>query len=136
MDDRTQALSAYFDAQDDVALAVLFGSYGTERERTDSDVDIAVLWQPRSERAMAMPVDRRMEIVSQLALRTGRAVDLVDLASAGLPILGEALTTGRTLAARDPDIRATLLVRYLIDAADFMPYYERILSERRAAWIG
>jgi len=31
---------------------------------------------------------------------------------------------------------ATLLSRHLFDAADFLPYRNRILAERRQAWIG
>mgnify|MGYP001406658797 CR=1 FL=1 len=56
-----------------------------------------------------------------------------------------------TLAARTrPDPRGThgkrlrgshgacaeLLRRHLFDAADFLPYVERLLAERRRAWIG
>ena len=142
MTDRIAELAEYFEAQDDIALAILFGSYGTAAERPDSDVDVAVLrqWVPARAGPLlvdrGMSIDRRMAIITALATRTGRAIDLIDMASAGIPILGALLTTGRTLVARDPDLRPTLLVRYLIDAADFMPYYERTLRERRAAWIG
>lgn len=31
---------------------------------------------------------------------------------------------------------AALLSRHLFDAADFLPYRNRILAERRQAWIG
>lgn len=44
-----------------------------------------------------------------------------------------ALATG--LLGSDTDY-ATLLSRHLFDAADFLPYRNRILAERRQAWIG
>ena len=28
------------------------------------------------------------------------------------------------------------ILRHLFDAADFLPYVERLLAERRRAWIG
>lgn len=130
----TTFLVDYFSRQDDIELAMLFGSYATALERTDSDLDIAVLG--RGPLRAPLSVERCMSLIAELGALTGRAVDLIDLADAGIPILGSVVTTGRTLLARNPDAATDLLVRYLIDAADFLPYYERTLSERRAAWIG
>ena len=136
MTTRVSELGEYFCAQDDIDLAILFGSFGTAAERPDSDVDVAVLSKLMSAPAHALSIERRMAMVTALAELTGRSIDLIDMATADIPILGAVLTTGRTLIARDPELRPTLLVRYLIDAADFMPYYERTLRERRASWIG
>ena len=48
---------------------------------------------------------------------------------AGEPLLGEVLK-GRRLLGSDTSY-ARLITRHLLDAADFLPYRERILSERR-----
>jgi predicted nucleotidyltransferase len=127
MDDLSR-LADYFERQPDIALAMVFGSFGTSRARRDSDLDVAVL------ASAALSTDRRMSLIDDLSALTGRTIDLVDLATAGLPILGSVLKTGRVLSAHDPSAHGRLLARYLIDAADFLPYYERILKERRAAW--
>lgn len=36
----------------------------------------------------------------------------------------------------DDSTYAKLLTRHLIDSADFLPLWERILAKRRKAWIG
>jgi predicted nucleotidyltransferase len=130
MTELIQALSEYFARQADLDLAVLFGSCAAGRARARSDLDVAVLGN------RALTPGRRLELIGELATISGRPVDLIDLSTAGIPITGAALTTGRTLFERVPGLRTTRLVRYLIDAADFMPLYERTLRERRRAWTG
>jgi len=113
----------------DVGLAIVFGSAASAPLRPDSDVDVAI--QARA------PLDsaEKMRLIAELAQATGRAVDLVDLRVAGEPLLGQVLRHGRRVAGDDATY-AELARRHLIDAADFMPYVERILRERRQAWIG
>jgi hypothetical protein len=62
-------------------------------------------------------------------------VDLIDLKRTGEPLLGQILKHGVRLMGSDTDY-AALLTRHLFDAADFLPYRNRILAERRRAWIG
>lgn len=99
------------------------------RERADSDVDIAV------QAAKALDAQRRIQLVGDIAAATGRAVDLVDLRTAGGPLLGQILTSGQRLLGSEEAFGA-LLSRHLIDDADFGPYAQRMVDERRRAWIG
>ena len=46
------------------------------------------------------------------------------------------LTRGRLIVCKDRSRYADLLLRMLYEEADYMPYYRRILSDRRDAWIG
>lgn len=50
-------------------------------------------------------------------------------------MLGQVLRHGKRLQGTD-EAYAQLLSRHLLDAADFMPYVDRILGTRRQAWIG
>lgn len=111
-----------------IKLAVLFGSLAAGKARPDSDLDLAV--------ADDKPVsaDARMTLIADLAEHVGRPVDLIDLTSAGEPLLGQILTHGRRILGSDERF-AQLLCRHLIDDADFAPYSSRILAERRRAWI-
>lgn len=113
----------------EVRLAILFGSQATGRARLDSDVDAAVLCDG------PMDAPHKMAMIAELADATGRAVDLIDLATVGEPMLGQVLQHGKRLQGTD-EAYARLLSRHLLDAADFMPYVDRILAERRQAWIG
>jgi len=112
----------------EIRLALLFGSRASGRPRADSDVDLAVLadWP--------LAAERRASIIETVALATGCPVDLVDLYHAPEPVLGEALKGVRLLG--DAATQAQLVTRHVLNAADFLPLRERILTERRSAWIG
>lgn len=109
--------------------AYLFGSLATGRARPDSDLDLAVL------AAKALSSEEKAALIGELAELSGRAVDLVDLALAGEPVLGQVLVHGRRILGSDLD-HARLIRRHLFEQADFVPYRNRILAERRQAWIG
>ncbi len=112
----------------EVMLAILFGSLATGRANSNSDVDIAIA----AERPLT--VQDRLRLIEDLAVATGRPVDLVDLAVVGEPLLGEILHEGKRLLGSD-ERYARLLTKHLVEAADFLPYRRRILAERRKAWM-
>ena len=112
-----------------ITLAILFGSCAIGNARPDSDIDIAVT----AERPLTL--GERTELVTEISEATGRPVDLIDLTAAGEPLLGQILTKGRRLTEA-PEPFARLLAQHWLDAADFLPIRNRILEERRKAWIG
>jgi uncharacterized protein len=112
-----------------IRLAILFGSVAQGEAGVESDLDLALLMGGE------MSVETRMDLIEQVALLSGRPVDLIDLSTVGEPLLGQILQTGERLFGSDGEY-GSLLSRHLLDQADFMPYRERILAERRAAWIG
>ena len=112
----------------EIRLAVLFGSTATGEERAESDLDLAV------EAGMPLSVEARIALIGELAEATGRPVDLIDLRTVGEPLLGQIVVHGKRLMGDDVAY-AELIRRHLFDEADFMPYYRRVLAERRQAWI-
>ena len=110
----------------EVQLAILFGSCAKGNATADSDLDLAV--------QADQPLDAELSIrlIGEIAEQLGRPVDLIDLSAAGEPLLGEVLK-GRRLMGSDTSY-ARLITRHLLDAADFLPYRERILAERRKQW--
>lgn len=75
-----------------------------------------------------------MALIDQLAQKTGRPVDLIDLQAAGQPLLGEIFSSGtRIVGSRDAWAR--WVTYHLIEKADFLPLRERMLEERRKAWL-
>jgi len=113
-----------------VILAILFGSIVNDRARSDSDLDIAI--------ATSTPLtpQTHIAIIEDLALAIGRPVDLIDLDRTHNPLLQQILTKGRRVLCQDQTRYAELLLRMVYEEADVMPYYRRILSDRRQAWIG
>ncbi len=126
VDTLLQGVLAQFPA---LVLALVFGSVAEGRERADSDLDIAV--------AADKPLTavEKMNIISALAEQTGRPVDLIDLSGVAEPLLGQIVRHGRRLLGSD-GAYGNLISKHLFEQADFMPYRNRVLAERRAAWIG
>lgn len=109
--------------------ALVFGSVARGRQRADSDLDIAVAAKH------ALTATEKMNIIAALAEQTGRPIDLIDLKVVAEPLLGQIVRHGRRLIGSD-NAYGQLISRHLFEQADFMPYRNRVLAERRAAWIG
>lgn len=126
IDDLLQDVLARFPA---LVLALVFGSVAQGRQRSDSDLDIAVAAN------QALTAVEKMDIIAALSERTGRPVDLIDLKVVAEPLLGQIVRHGRRLLGSD-GAYGQLISKHLFEQADFMPYRNRVLAERRAAWIG
>lgn len=122
-------LAQIFKNLPDIQLALVFGSVARATLRADSDIDIAVL-----SKQPLCSLDKQ-RLIEQIALSTGRSVDLIDLATVGQPLLGQIIKDAKRIKGTDSQF-AKLLVRNALDEADFMPYVSRLLQTRRAAWIG
>ncbi len=121
-----QNILAVLEKYPEINTAYIFGSVAKGTARPNSDLDIAV----QSEKALT--TEQHISLVEDLALATGRPIDLIDLKTAGEPLLGEILQ-GKKLLGSDSN-HAELIKRHLFDSADFLPYVERMLAERRAQW--
>ena len=115
--------------QPGIQLAILFGSLATGKGDKESDLDIAV------DAGRRLNANEKTSLIGELARQTGRPVDLVDIQSIGEPLLGQVLRYGKRILGSDRHF-ARVLSRHLFDQADFLPYRNRILAERRQAWIG
>lgn len=110
-----------------IRLAYVFGSLAKGTARSTSDADIAVMAES------PLDAEARINLIEELAAITGRPIDLVDLSTAGEPLLGEILRQGIRLKGSN-NLHAELMTRHVFETEDFMPYVERMLRERRQAW--
>jgi uncharacterized protein len=122
-------LTNLFAQESSIQLALVFGSAARGALKPESDIDVAVLAHQRLSQ-----VEKRA-LIEQIALSTGRAVDLIDMADVGQPLLGQIMTNAKRVKGTDSQF-ASLMTRNALDEADFMPYVTRLLQTRRAAWIG
>ena len=113
-----------------VKLGILFGSLTAGHATPDSDLDLGV--------AADHPLDIELKtiLIEDLAQLLGRPVDLVDLQTASGLILQQVLVKGTLIYCTDRTLYATLIRNMLFNQSDMMPYHDRILAERRKAWIG
>ncbi len=121
------ALKSLLAQHPDIRLAYLFGSLARGEARADSDLDLAILTED------PLTPERKILLIEELALASGRAIDLIDLKEAGEPLLGEILGKGIRVKGAN-SLHAELIARHLFDSADFLPYVRRMLAERRAKW--
>ncbi|MFT4177991.1 MAG: nucleotidyltransferase domain-containing protein [Thermomonas sp.] len=120
-------LQAILARQPGIRQAWLFGSAAADRAGYESDLDIAV------ELDHPLDVHTRLRLIDALAAASGRPIDLIDLKTAGEPLLGQILQHGKRLLGSDVDY-ANLIRRHVFDNEDFMPYVRRLLHERRQTW--
>lgn len=124
-----QDILAAIGTRPDIVQVILFGSLATGDGHAESDLDLAV------DAGHRLTVGEKMSLISDLAERTGRPIDLVDIRAVGEPLLGQILRHGTRIMGSDTNY-ANLIRQHLFDQADFLPYRNRILAERRQAWIG
>ena len=113
----------------DIRLCIIFGSAASGKGSPASDLDVAVA------ATEALSADRRLELIEALSAASTREIDLIDLMAAAGPILGQALSKGVVVQNRDKGLYAGLISRMLFNQADMMPYYDRILRERRKRFL-
>jgi predicted nucleotidyltransferase len=124
------AIEDILPALEGASFALVFGSFGTERSRPESDLDLAVRYQKPLTQAQVLDLTHR---VSEIA---GRNVDLVDLGSADPIIAMQVLRHGRPLLVRDraafETFRMTTPSRYFDWKLSRRPVEERMWRQARA----
>lgn len=121
-------LQQFLEQDQDIELAILFGSMATGKQSIKSDVDLAI------KKVKPLTLQQKKHLVEQIAHITGRAVDLIDLSTVGEPLLGQIIKHGKRLIGSDTTY-AELILQHVYAQTDFVPYIERTLKERRQKWI-
>ena len=112
-----------------VCLGILFGSIVENKQRFESDVDLAVA----GERPLTNGEIKNL--VEKLSVQLNRPIDLIDLHNTNGTLLHQVLTRGKLIYCDNRTLYAELIKKMLFNQADMMPYHDRILKERRERWI-
>jgi predicted nucleotidyltransferase len=113
----------------EIELAIVYGSLALGNARSDSDLDLALVGNK------PLPLELKAQLIGELALVTGRPIDLVDLRTAGQPLLSEIITKGKRILG-SPETFAYWMVQHLIEQEDFAPILRRLNEERLKRWTG
>lgn len=114
----------YLNKHELVSAAYLFGSFAQGKQRSDSDVDIAILFIPGVSQLMRF--DTGLQIACALEDIVLRKVDIVDLLEAGLFLSYQIKAKGVLLLEKDHAYRVNYEVRSLREYFDFTYRLERI----------
>lgn len=113
----------------EVKLCIVFGSTAAGKASPDSDLDIGIAAE------QPLSAERYLELVEEFSAETNHEIDLVDLMTATGVIAKQAMSRGVVVQNIDKSLYAKLISRMLFNQADMMPYYDRILRERRGRFI-
>ena len=111
----------------DVQAIYLFGTYDTEDERPDSDVDIAVLLAPQQARAAGCLALSGLRV--ELEDLTKKEVDLINLRRAPTVLQKEVIAADRRIYPAVSESRAD---EYAADEFEMLTlsYYQKLNEER------
>jgi uncharacterized protein len=124
-----EAIRAVLSCFPEVQLCIVFGSAASGTATARSDLDVAI------SAAGPLAADRRLELIEALSASIDHDIDLVDLMAASGPILRQILSKGVIVQNREKALYARLISRMLLDQADMMPLYDRVLKERRRRFL-
>lgn len=113
----------------EVTAVYLFGSRSRGDARSDSDIDVAVLFSGPDYGRLLGPLS---DMSGRLERAFERAVDLIDLRNAPPDLVHRVLRDGELLLDRNPDERVAFEVRSRNEYFDLLPHLERYRRHRAA----
>ncbi len=118
-------INKWLSVQPSIHFAMLFGSFAKQKATAKSDIDIAI------EMSEALMPEVKLNLLQSFSELTDRKIDLVDLKTAGEPLLNQIIQHGKILKGKKSDF-IQLSIRNINMMQDFTPYLKRTLKERRA----
>ena len=119
-----QTITDYFSKQPEVIAVYLFGSYAKNRSRLDSDVDLAVLFEPKIRPEKSYHLETKY--FRDLSRIISKNLDIVILNRAGELLVYEVFHQGLLIYQRDPDKRIEFQARRICYYLDFAPMMFRM----------
>ena len=101
-----------------LAAAYLFGSRARDEARSDSDIDVGLLYVSAPPATLT---GQPFLAAAELESRLGRPVDLVVLNGAPVDLVHRVLRDGRLLLEADPSVRIAFEVRTRNEYFDLLP---------------
>jgi len=128
--DKEKQLATWLIEHPEIEMAILFGSYSKGTETVHSDIDLAI----QLSSGKTMQADEKLNYLTQLGELLETDIDLIDLKKAGQPLLSQIIKYGKRLKGQQAQY-IELAIKNINTTQDFMPYIERMMSERRKLWL-
>jgi uncharacterized protein len=122
-----ERLNDYFGKRDEVVLAFLFGSWAKGQRGIDSDIDIAIYFQPEGHtlewEETGFQYDSEDQIWLDIERIVGREVDLLILNRAA-PTIADSALRGIPIIIKNRTLYLDFLLRITSEAIDFRQWVE------------
>ena len=128
--DKEKQLATWLTEHPEIEMAFLFGSYSKGTETVHSDIDLAI----QLSSGKTIHADEKLNYLTQLGELLETDIDLIDLKKAGQPLLSQIIKYGKRLKGQQTQY-IELAIKNINTTQDFMPYIERMMSERRKQWL-
>jgi len=128
--DKEKQLATWLTEHPEIEMAILFGSYSKGTETVHSDIDLAI----QLSSGKTIQADEKLNYLTQLGELLETDIDLIDLKKAGQPLLSQIIKYGKRLKGQQTQY-IELAIKNINTTQDFMPYIERMMSERRKRWL-
>jgi predicted nucleotidyltransferase len=99
MKEITPIIQAILNHHPDIQAIYLFGSYGTDYERPESDVDIALLLSPAESKTVGSPLAGKLHL--ELEQLLNKDVDLINLRQVSTVLQKEVVAANRCIYQSD-----------------------------------
>ncbi len=114
-----------------IRIVYLFGSFARNRQRTESDIDLAFLVEHEPYAADAFECSAPLHMVAaRMGMALGRKVDATVLNSSSLEIAYEIVAAGECLFESDPEQRQEYELKIRGMYFDFRPFIHELRRER------
>jgi len=128
--DKEKKLTTWLIQHTEVEMAILFGSYAKGTENSRSDIDLAI----QLSSGETIQAEQKLDYLTQLVKLLETDIDLIDLKKVGQPLLSQIIKYGRRLKGQQAHY-IELTIKNINTTQDFMPYIERMMTERRKHWL-
>ena len=118
-------IKSFFENEKDIVAVYLFGSYAGGKERTSSDVDLAILFDNRDRETVNQRLDKYLVALSR---NLRKDVHLTTMDFAGEEILKQIFKKGKCVVVNDPKKMAYFKMMALSKIVSFHYYHSQMQS--------
>lgn len=122
-------ITNYFLQREDTIAVYLFGSTVKNRERQESDLDLAVLFNEGM--GQFQRFEAKLQVANELEDQIKKKIDIVDLRSADLFFIHQVMKNKKLILDRDTHSRVSFEVKFRKMYFDHMPFYEQYHRQSR-----
>lgn len=116
-----QRLRGFFQSREEVIAVYLFGSTVKDKNRADSDLDLAVLFHPTLDKVKSFKA--RLAIANELEETIGKKIDIVDIGNADPFFIHQIMKNKLLIMDKDLHYRVRFEVSYRKKFFDRQRFY-------------